>query len=116
MVSAGLSEGTQQASSVSDGGRLVLRALLPLLVLAFTQDAINGLIFLSYMNHYLLVVLHASPGLPGYTLALYGLTKLLVLPLSGRLVDKRSPRVVLGAALTAQLAAAALLLFGPSLP
>jgi MFS family permease len=108
--------GTADARAGGAGSTLDLRAFVPIAVLAFTQDAITALVFLSYMNHYLLVVLHASPGLPGYTLALYGATKLLVLPISGRLADRKAPRAMLAAALCAQLGAAALLLLVSTLP
>ena len=70
------------------------RALVVTLAAAFSQDAVYGLIFLSYMNHYLLDVLQASPGLPGYTLALYGGCKLGIHPIAGRLIDRISPRFV----------------------
>ena len=70
-------------------------ALLVVLLLAFGQDAVFALIFLSYMNVYLLNSLHASPGLPGYTLALYGAIKLFVHPVAGKLIDTWSPRSML---------------------
>ena len=54
-----------------------------MVVLAFTQDAIYALIFLSFMNHYLLGVLKASAALPAYTLALYGAARLVTHPLAG---------------------------------
>ena len=86
------------------------RALAVLTVLAVTQDAIHGLVFLSYMNHYLLDVLEASPGLPGYTLAIHGGTKLVIHPLAGRLLDRSSPRTLLAASLACGGAAVAVLL------
>ena len=85
-------------------------ALAATVVLAFAQDAIYGFIYLSYMNHYLLGHLHSSGGLPGYTLALYGGTKLLVHPLAGRVLDRTTPRTLLRAAIGAQAAGVALLL------
>ena len=42
-------------------------ALVVALALAVSQDILYALIFLSFMNHYLLDVLDASPGLPGIT-------------------------------------------------
>lgn len=96
--------------------RALDRASLVLTVaLAFSQDAAYGLVFLSYMNHYLLDVLHASPGLPGYTLALYGGTKLVMHPIAGRFLDRTSPRFVFLAAVGLQVAAAVLLLLSHTL-
>ena len=91
-------------------GRVDRRALAPLAVLAFAQDAIYALIFLSFMNHYLLVVVRTSPGVPAYTLALFGGTRLIVHPLAGKLIDATNPRLVLRISVIAQLAAVALLL------
>jgi predicted MFS family arabinose efflux permease len=100
----------------SDGDEPVNGASLALtLAIAASQDAAYGLVFLSYMNHYLLDVLHSSPGLPGYTLALYGGTKLLVHPIAGRLIDRSSPRGVFRAAVAIQVAAALLMLFSGTL-
>ncbi len=89
---------------------LDLRALAFTVALAFSQDAVYALVFLSYMNHYLLDVLGASPGLPGYTLALYGGTKLVVHPLAGRLLDRTRPRLVYGASVAVQVTGLAALL------
>ena len=86
------------------------RALAFTAAIAFSQDAVYALVFLSYMNHYLLDVLRASPGLPGYTLALYGGTKLVVHPLAGRLLDRTRPRLVYLAGVAAQCGAIALML------
>ena len=72
------------------------------IAMAFSQDAIYGLIFLSYMNHYLLDVLKTSPGLPAYTLAIYGATKLLVHPIAGRVLDRTSPRALFRGAIAVQ--------------
>ena len=85
-------------------------ALLLTVVLAFGQDALYALIFLSYMNHYLLDELHASGGLPGYTLALYGGTKLVVHPIAGRVLDRTTPRLVFRLAIVLQVAALGMLL------
>ncbi|MCZ2108104.1 MAG: MFS transporter [Dehalococcoidia bacterium] len=85
-------------------------ALLLTVALAFGQDALYALIFLSYMNHYLLDELHASGGLPGYTLALYGGTKLVVHPIAGRVLDRTTPRLVFRLAIVLQVAALGLLL------
>ena len=85
-------------------------ALAPLAVLAFAQDAIYALVFLSFMNHYLLGVLKASAALPAYTLALYGATRLAIHPLAGRLIDATSSRLVLRLSIVVQLVAVALLL------
>jgi MFS family permease len=85
-------------------------ALAVTLVFAFVQDALYALIFLSYMNHYLLDVLRSSAGLPGYTLALYGTTKLLSHPIAGRLLDRTSPRTMFRAAAGIQAGAIVLLL------
>jgi MFS family permease len=90
-------------------------ALVVILVAAFSQDAVWGLIFLSYMNHYLLDVLRASPGLPGYTLALYGGCKLGIHPIAGRLIDRISPRFVFRAAFVIEVAGTLVLLFVQSL-
>ncbi len=81
-------------------------ALILTLAVAATQDAAYGLVFLSFMNHYLLDVLHSSPGLPGYTLALFGGTKLLFHPIAGRLIDRWSPRGVFRGAIVLQALAA----------
>jgi DHA1 family solute carrier family 18 vesicular amine transporter 1/2 len=78
--------------------------------LAFSQDALYGLVFLSYMNHYLLDVLNTSPALPGYTLALYGGVKLAIHPLAGRLLDRHSPRSLFRAAVLVQAAGLVLVL------
>lgn len=86
------------------------RALAVTALFATAQDALYALVFLSYMNAYLLEELHASPALPGYTLALYGGMKLAVHPLSGRLLDRTSPRLVLFLAAAVQGAGTALLL------
>jgi MFS family permease len=85
-------------------------ALAATLAFAFAQDALYALLFLSYMNHYLLDVLAAPAGLPGYTLALYGATKLITHPLAGRLLDRTSPRWVFRAATVIQAGAVLLLL------
>ncbi len=85
-------------------------ALAVTLVLAFVQDAVYALIFLSYMNHYLLDVLHTSSGLPGFTLALYGAVKLFVHPVAGRILDRTSPRLVFRMAVGFSLLATALLI------
>ena len=90
-------------------------ALLFVLAMAFVQDSLHGLIFLSAMNHYLLDVLEASPGLPGYTLSLYGGTKLLVHPIAGRLLDRTSPRLVFVLVAGMQVAGAGVLLSWQSL-
>ena len=97
---------------VSNAPKLPLNrpALILTTVLAFGQDAVYALIFLSYMNHYLLDELHASAGLPGYTLALYGGTKLVVHPLAGRLLDRTTPRFVYRASIAVQVAGLGLLL------
>jgi MFS family permease len=91
------------------------RGVALLAVLAFAQDAIYALIFLTYMNHYLLVVLKASPGLPAYTLALYGATRLVIHPIAGKLIDSTSPRLVFRASIIIQLGGVALLLFAHGL-
>ena len=78
--------------------------------LAFSQDALYGLVFLSYMNHYLLDVLNTSPALPGYTLALYGGVKLAIHPAAGRLLDRHSPRSLFRAAVAVQGAGLVLVL------
>lgn len=85
------------------------------LVLSFAQDAVYALIFLSYMNHYLLDVLKTSAGVPGFTLALYGGVKLAVHPAAGRLIDRTSPRLVFRGALAAQVGGGVLLLLVHSL-
>ena len=85
-------------------------ALAATLAFAFSQDALYALLFLSYMNHYLLDVLAAPAGLPGYTLALYGATKLITHPLAGRLLDRTSPRTVFRAATVIQAGAVVVLL------
>ncbi len=85
-------------------------ALAVTLAFASAQDALYALLFLSYMNHYLLDVLAAPAGLPGYTLALYGATKLISHPLAGRLLDRTSPRTVFRAATVIQAGAVVLLL------
>ncbi|MGH2634365.1 MAG: MFS transporter, partial [Tepidiformaceae bacterium] len=72
------------------------------IALAFSQDAIYGLVFLSYMNHYLLDVLQTSPGLPGYTLALFGAIKLAIHPIAGRMLDRTSPRALFRTAVALQ--------------
>ena len=85
------------------------------IALAFSQDAIYGLVFLSFMNHYLLDVLKTSPGLPGYTLALYGATKLAIHPIAGRILDRRSPRTLFRAAVAMQAGGLVLVLVVHSL-
>lgn len=90
--------------TVSAPPRLNRRALAVVLIFAATQDAAFALIFLSSMNHYLLDVLKASAGAPGFTLALYGGTKLVSHPLAGRLLDRTSPRFVFRVALLVQVA------------
>lgn len=92
------------------------RALAVTLVLTFAQDAAYALVFLSFMNHYLLDTLGGSPGLPGYTLALYGGTKLLVHPAAGRLLDRTTPRRVFALAVGVQIVGAALLIAVHTLP
>ncbi|MEO9256705.1 MAG: MFS transporter, partial [Tepidiformaceae bacterium] len=87
------------------------RTLLLTLALGFAQDGLYGLFFLSYMNHYLLDVLKASAGTPGYTLAIFGAAKLIITPASGRLLDRTSPRAVLWASASLQVTALGLLLF-----
>lgn len=79
-------------------------ALVLSIALAFSQDAVYGLVFLSYMNHYLLDLLDTAPGLPAYTLALFGALKLIVHPIAGRLLDHTSPRVLFRAATALQVA------------
>ncbi|MEO9256523.1 MAG: MFS transporter [Tepidiformaceae bacterium] len=91
------------------------RALALTLLAAFSQDAVYGLIFLSYMNHYLLDVLKASPGLPGYTLALYGACKLGIHPIAGRLIDRISPRFVFRVCFGIEVLGALVLIFVQSL-
>ncbi len=98
------------AETVVPAAAVNRRALAATVVLAFAQDAIYGFIYLSYMNHYLLGHLHSSGGLPGYTLALYGGTKLLVHPLAGRVLDRTTPRLLLRLSVAAQGAGVALLL------
>jgi MFS family permease len=93
------------------GRSLPSSTLVLTLLLAFAQDGIYGLFFLSYMNHYLLDVLKASAGTPGYTLAIFGATKLVVTPLSGRLLDRTSPRAVLRTSVMLQVVALGILLF-----
>ena len=90
-------------------------ALVVALALAVSQDILYALIFLSFMNHYLLDVLDASPGLPGYTLALYGGTRLIVHPIGGRLLDRMGGRMVYSASLAVQLLAMIGLAFYQSL-
>lgn len=96
--------------------RLNRPALGVALAFAVTQDILYALIFLSFMNHYLLDVLDASPGLPGYTLALYGGTRLVIHPIAGRLLDLTRPRVVYLASLIVQLVALIGLALFQSLP
>ena len=91
------------------------RALILTLVVAFAQDSIYGLFFLSYMNHYLLDVLKTSAGMPAYTLALFGTTKLVMNPIAGRLIDRSSPRLVFRASVAVQVVAVLLLLLIHSL-
>ena len=100
------------ASPPSDTERAPLNraALAVTVILSFTQDAAYALVFLSFMNHYLLDELHTSPGLPGYTLALYGGTKLLIHPVAGRLLDRTSPRRVYAGAAAIGIVATLLLL------
>ena len=86
------------------------------LAFAVSQDILYALVFLSFMNHYLLDVLDASSGLPGYTLALFGGTRLLIHPLAGRLLDLTRPRVIYIGSLFFQLAAVAALMLTQSLP
>ena len=86
------------------------------LAFAVSQDILYALVFLSFMNHYLLDVLDTSPGFPGYTLALYGGTRLIVHPLAGRLLDLTRPRVVYVASLIVQLTAVVSLTITQSLP
>jgi MFS family permease len=100
----------QRAPAATTGPPLDRRALLFVLLLAFSQDAVYALVFLSYMNHYLLDVLDASAGMPGYTLALYGGIKLVTHPLAGRLLDRTSPRLVFRLTVAVQVGAAVLLL------
>ncbi|HKS92641.1 MAG TPA: MFS transporter [Tepidiformaceae bacterium] len=64
------------------------------MLVACVQDGIYALIFLSYMNHYLLDVLNTSGAMPGVALALYGLCKVAGHPVAGRLLDRTSPRLV----------------------
>ncbi len=97
------------------GSALDRRTLAPLVVLAFAQDAIYALVFLSFMNHYLLGVLKASAALPAYTLALYGAARLVTHPLAGKLIDATSARLVLRLSIVAQLLAVGLLLAVQSL-
>lgn len=80
------------------------------ITLSFAQDAVFALIFLSYMNHYLLDVLKTSAGAPGFTLALYGGVKLVVHPIAGRLLDRTSPRRLFAIAVAIQAAGGVLLL------
>jgi hypothetical protein len=86
------------------------KALLGVLTLAFVQDMLHALIFLSAMNHYLLDVLKTSPGLPAFTLSLHGFTKLVTHPMAGRLLDRTSPQLVFSGAIAVQVAGAALIL------
>jgi predicted MFS family arabinose efflux permease len=106
------------AAQLADGpgeARLNRASLLLTIVAAFSQDAIYGLIFLSYMNHYLLDVLKTSAGLPGYTLALYGACRLLVHPIAGRIIDRRSPRLVFRIGVGIEVVGALLLLVSHTL-
>lgn len=64
------------------------------MLIACVQDGIYAMVFLSYMNHYLLDVLDTSGAFPGVALALYGLCKVGGHPVAGRLLDRTSPRVV----------------------
>ena len=82
---------------------------------AIAQDLLYALIFLSFMNHYLLDVLDVSPGLPGYTLALYGGARLIVHPIAGRLLDLIGVRMVYSASLAVQVLAMIGLAFYQSL-
>jgi DHA2 family lincomycin resistance protein-like MFS transporter len=91
------------------------RTLGVALVLSVTQNAAYALLFLSYMNGYLLEELKAGPGLPGYSLALYGAVVFIANPIAGQLLDRFSPRAVFAAALALQLAAAAVLLLVPTI-
>jgi MFS family permease len=84
--------------------------------LACIQDAIYALVFLSYMNHYLLDVLGSSGALPGYTLALFGLFKLGMHPVAGRLLDRVSPRLIYWGAVTLQVVGLLVMLTSASLP
>lgn len=97
---------------VPDAGAAPLdrRALGFVLVLASLQDVIFAILFLSTMNHYLLDVLKTSAGSPGYTLAIYGGTKLIAHPFAGRLIDRTSPRFVFVLAVGVQACALVLLL------
>src|SRR5512139_2436559 len=84
-------------------------ALIATLAFAVAQDVVFALIFLSFMNYYLLDVVKASPAAPGYTLALYGGTKLIVHPLAGRLLDITWARLVCALAIAVQAAGLLLL-------
>lgn len=97
-------------TSNGDGHGLVLAMLL-----AGVQDAIYAFLFLSYMNHYLLDVLDTAGGMPGYALAVYGVCKLGVHPLAGRLLDRTSPRLIYRLAIALQVAGLLVLLAWSSL-
>ena len=96
-------------------GGMDRRALGVALVLSVTQNAAYALIFLSYMNGYLLEELRAGPSLPGYSLALFSGVVFFANPIAGRLLDTFAPRTVFAAALALQLTAALLLLLVPTI-
>jgi MFS family permease len=96
-------------------GTIDKHALGVALVLSITQNAAYALLFLSYMNGYLLDELKAGPGLPGYSLALYSAVVFIANPVAGQLLDTFAPRAVFAAALALQLAAAAMLLLVPTI-
>lgn len=96
--------------------RIARRPLAFIIALGFVQDGLYALIFLSSMNHYLIDVLGESPGLPAFTLALYGGVKLGIHPIAGRLLDRRSPRTVFRVISAIQVAGAATLIVWDTLP
>jgi predicted MFS family arabinose efflux permease len=84
-------------------GRASRDALVTVAAVAFLHDFIFGYVFLSSMNHYLLDVLHSGAGLPAFVIALSGLAAVAVQPLSGKHLDRFSPRSPLAATLLADV-------------
>ncbi len=104
-----------QAAATSHALRRDRTGLWLAMLIACVQDAVYALIFLSYMNHYLLDVLDTSGAIPGVTLALFGLCKVGVHPVAGRLLDRTSPRLIYWLAVALQAAGLLVMLAWSSL-
>lgn len=59
-----------------------------LLGIVFTIDAMTALVVIAFGQSYLIETRHAPPAYPAYSLAIYGLVKLLSAPLGGWAIDR----------------------------